>query len=443
MSTMPFEKNLPPELQAQFRTAKRRERLAQMLQAQALNSPQGQMVSGHYVAPSPVQGIAQMAQAWAGGRAEDRAEDAYSGATTEYRAQQAKAIEDYIKNRQGVDPGVNAPPMMQPQSPRDVVTKAMANPYTADIAMYDLQRMDKMDMADRPMSPEQEAQKLRIAQARGGSGGGYGLTPNFYQKDGKSFERIYNKDGSFVDREVPGQLLRMMAYDPNLKYNLAGAGEGGKIDAQLERAPEVAAAAADEAYATQSGKNKATIEGTPGIIEASGEITPVQQKLNAQKRVSGNLEQLSNYYDKLDRSGAAIDTEDSALSNLSASIRASAPGQMLGRTFGTEEQSIRNEINQMRPILLQEIRQASQMGARGLDSNRELDFYLQAATDPSRDIQSNKTALAVLEQAYGLGNSTPDPNLAAQLKQEFEGSGEQPLQSGNVLRFDAQGNLIQ
>lgn len=123
----------------------------------------------------------------------------------------------------------------------------------------------------------------------------------------------------------------------------------------------------------------------------------------AKSRVSGNLDALSEYYGELSNLGAAVDTNNEGAGNVSAAIRASGPGQLGGRLFGTKEQSVRNRINQMRPLLLQEIRQASAMGARGLDSNKELEFYLQAATDPARDLQANQAALNVLSKAYGLG----------------------------------------
>ena len=55
------------------------------------------------------------------------------------------------------------------------------------------------------------------------------------------------------------------------------------------------------------------------------------------------------------------------------------------------------------PLLINEIRQASKMGARGLDSVKELEFYLQAATDEKQDLQSNLDAIKILDMAYGLG----------------------------------------
>ncbi len=126
-------------------------------------------------------------------------------------------------------------------------------------------------------------------------------------------------------------------------------------------------------------------------------------KEGAQDRVTGNLEILKGLYDQLSTKGGIVDTKKGFLSNLSARTRASGVGQMAGEFAGTEEQSIRNQIKQLQPLLIQDIRQASKMGAKGLDSEKELQFYLQAATDPKRDIQANLNAIQVLDKAYGLG----------------------------------------
>lgn len=191
----------------------------------------------------------------------------------------------------------------------------------------------------------------------------------------------------------------------------------------------------------QSGINPAT--GKPGLFVIddwgnqkwlAGEPMPPSASLKdqldadkvhgAKQRVSGNLEALRGYYVDLQNLGAVVDTRRAGAENVSAAIRASGPGQLAGKVLGTKEQSARNKINQMRPLLLQEIRQASQMGARGLDSNKELEFYLQAATDPARDIQANIAAMQVLENAYGLGGKIAgvDEKTGNSLKQEFMGT---------------------
>jgi len=142
---------------------------------------------------------------------------------------------------------------------------------------------------------------------------------------------------------------------------------------------------------------------TAAKIEAGGEITPAEKKENAQSRVSGNLSEVANLYRKLNKMGGAVNVHNSSVENILTSIAASDMGQAIQRYAGTDTQSIRNQINQIRPTIINDIRQAAEMGAKGMDSEKELEFFLQAATDPKRDIQSNMAALKVLDNAYGLG----------------------------------------
>lgn len=119
--------------------------------------------------------------------------------------------------------------------------------------------------------------------------------------------------------------------------------------------------------------------------------------------VSKVLEELKGAFGQLSQKGAAIDTTKGTLSNIQNRIAASAPGQMVTGALGTEEQSIRNTIAMTRPLLIQAIRQATGMSAKAMDSNAELQFYLQAATDPTKDLQANMKAIEALDRTFGLG----------------------------------------
>jgi hypothetical protein len=59
---------LPPELFEQQQQLNRQQQMAQMLMQQGTQQPQGQMVSGRYVAPSFFQYAAPLAQMYAGTR---------------------------------------------------------------------------------------------------------------------------------------------------------------------------------------------------------------------------------------------------------------------------------------------------------------------------------------------------------------------------------------
>lgn len=126
------------------------------------------------------------------------------------------------------------------------------------------------------------------------------------------------------------------------------------------------------------------------------------------KKVTTILKTLADSYQNLSDAGAAIDTTQPWYKNLFAYVRSSEPSQAVEKSLGTDSQSIRNRIAQTKPLLINAIRQASEMGARGMDSEKELKFYLQAATDPTTDIQSNIEALKVLDKAYGLDMGLSD-----------------------------------
>jgi len=138
-------------------------------------------------------------------------------------------------------------------------------------------------------------------------------------------------------------------------------------------------------------------------MEAEGRVSERDKSAGAKKQVDQVLTELATLYQTLDEMNAIVDSEEGVLSNLQASASASRTGQALGRIFGTEAQSIRTQINQKKPLLINMIRQATDMGAKGMDSEKELAFYLQAATDETADIDSNMAAISILSEAYGLG----------------------------------------
>ena len=121
----------------------------------------------------------------------------------------------------------------------------------------------------------------------------------------------------------------------------------------------------------------------------------------AKTRMTGIVDSMANDYIDLLISGAGIAGDQSTAENIFSYARSEFPE--IERAMGTEAAAIRSHIATQKPMLINYIRQASEMGARGLDSERELDFYLQAATDPQTDVNTNLAALLMLNEAYGLG----------------------------------------
>jgi len=180
-------------------------------------------------------------------------------------------------------------------------------------------------------------------------------------------------------------------------------------------------------FAEEEGKMLAQIKNNADLIESKGEVTGVQKKEDANKRLSGVLAGMAEHYSILNAKKAIVNVDNTTSENIIASLGSSMVGQYAQKVVGTETQSLRNSIKNSQPLLINFIRQASEMGARGLDSEKELSFYLQAATDPTRDIQSNIAAMVILDEAYGTGElsdtfrKTLDINMLRRMKKQGAG----------------------
>jgi hypothetical protein len=110
--------NLPPEILQQQQALTRQQQMAQLLMQQGQQMPQGQMVSGRYVAPSFFQYAAPLAQMYAGTRLAEKSD---------------KAMLDIAEQlRKGKEQETRA--IMEQLTPRDVQTE-MAGPYTGNVPM--------------------------------------------------------------------------------------------------------------------------------------------------------------------------------------------------------------------------------------------------------------------------------------------------------------------
>jgi hypothetical protein len=130
---------------------------------------------------------------------------------------------------------------------------------------------------------------------------------------------------------------------------------------------------------------------------------------------------LRTKYKQLDEMGGIVNPDKSTISNIIAGAESSGLGQIVGGKLGTQSQSIRNEIAQARPLLLQSIKQATGMSSKQMDSNAELQLYLRSATDPNIDIKANLAALDNIQSLYGSGKlqatgANNKPNLTEDYK---------------------------
>jgi hypothetical protein len=92
--------SLNPEQMLQQQQILRQQKMAEMLMQQGAQQPQGQMVSGRYVAPSIFQNIAGLANMYMGQRGIERAEKAQIDLAKRLRADETSAMADFMQRKE-------------------------------------------------------------------------------------------------------------------------------------------------------------------------------------------------------------------------------------------------------------------------------------------------------------------------------------------------------
>ena len=151
---------------------------------------------------------------------------------------------------------------------------------------------------------------------------------------------------------------------------------------------------------------------------------------NAKDDMSSILKGVATNFQELYQLSGAVSNEQDWLTNLKNGVLGNETVNQIQEGIGgsTVASGLRRSILQARPLLVGKIIQASDMSAKALDSNRELDFYLSALADPSLNIQSQMAALSKLNNLMGNGESLPwaesvadtTRQLEKQLEVEFE-----------------------
>lgn len=141
--------------------------------------------------------------------------------------------------------------------------------------------------------------------------------------------------------------------------------------------------------------------GSAGVLGVSGKepaATKAAEKAGeGQELFDTQVGEIRRAYGTLFEMRAIPSTTFSQAENAKIAAQTSGPGQQIGRVLGTKAQSERNVISNARIMLLNAVKQATGMAAQQLNSNVELQTYLSALTDPSRDYESNIKTLDNLE----------------------------------------------
>jgi len=93
--------NLSPEQQIEQQQIARQQRMAELLMQQGQQTPQGQMVSGRYVAPNFFQYAAPLLQGYLGKKELENVEQRQLDMAKKLRADEISAMTDYMQQKQG------------------------------------------------------------------------------------------------------------------------------------------------------------------------------------------------------------------------------------------------------------------------------------------------------------------------------------------------------
>jgi len=169
---------LPPEILQQQQQLNRQQQMAQLLMQQGLQQPQGQMVSGRYVAPSFFQNVLPLAQMYAGTKISEKGDKRALELAEQLRKGRSEAEERIIRN---ITPQTQvtemAGPAFQGQMPtatqtiqpnyQEALREIRTNPYGAGKEY--LPSILK-NIIPEPVKPTTDIQNYEFARSQGYKG---------------------------------------------------------------------------------------------------------------------------------------------------------------------------------------------------------------------------------------------------------------------------------
>jgi hypothetical protein len=238
------------------------------------------------------------------------------------------------------------------EQPDVAVMKALGYPTTPEgyKAFREAQRAER---PDRLLTPEEEAQKVRLAIA--------GRAPA--QPRAEAAPSIT----TIIDPTDPSKMITVDAR----RY------QGGGV-------------------------------GSPGVIGVGGKepgaALRVDKAQAGKTQLADDLDNLRASFTRLDELRAIPSTERNVVSNFMSAAGSSGIGQTFGRAGGSTEQVERDVINSARQRLISSIKNATGMSAKSLDSNVELKTMLNSISDPSQSFQAAMRIIDDIENAYVKGD---------------------------------------
>jgi len=355
--------------------------LAQKLREQGMQAPEGQTVSGVYVAPRNTQYLAQALKSYLGGQDVQQAQQGIKDLMAKREAENAAFLSGMPKATE-TQVEVRTPEMMNQMGPSPLSRALRVNPTPDELIAYAAKApgINPVDIGNLAVKGAelQAGRESQIALAQL-----------------KAQERAQELAQRQADRERE-QAQRQQDRLDQMKF------AASMRPAPAERILNVLGPNGESVALPQS-------QVTPGMAlwspAGAKHVQDVTSKEGGRKGLSETLDVLAGQYNKLNTGEGIPSTQNKWGSNLGAKLGNTGVGQWLGQVAGTENQQARDIISQTRPLLLADIKKATGMTASEMNSNAELQMWLSVATDPSKGYEANAEALKNLENKFGLGRA--------------------------------------
>jgi hypothetical protein len=355
--------------------------LAQKLRDQGMQAPEGQTVSGVYVAPKNTQYLAQALKSYLGGQDVQQAQQGIKDLMAQRQAENANFLAAMPKATE-TQVEVRTPEMMNQMGPSPLSRALRVNPSVEDQLAYAAKApgISPVDIGNLAVKGAelQAGREARIAEAQ--------LKAQERAQEMAQRQQDREREQSQRQQDRLDQMkfaASMRPIPPERIVNILGP-SGESVATPISQVPQGASLWSPQAAKfAQENASKGT----------------------GRSALSDTLDVLAGQYNALNEGMGMPSTQNKWGSNLGAKLATTGPGQWLGQVAGTENQKARDIISQTRPLLLADIKKATGMTASEMNSNAELQMWLSVATDPQKGYEANMEALKNLENKFGLGRA--------------------------------------
>lgn len=178
------------------------------------------------------------------------------------------------------------------------------------------------------------------------------------------------------------------------------------------------------------------IPGGPAAVRETAVGTPAQQataarRERAQSNLSQDLKTQLGYYEELNKIGGMPSPTRSTVENLAAYARSSGLGQEAERAIATRAQTLRDNIKNTRQRLFMQIKDATGATASQMNSNIEMQAWLNSMTDPQQSIETVRETLGQLDSVIAGVREQVERERAAPAQRGAAGGETAPAAGGS------------